>query len=419
MPDTCNESEENELLAGIVARALNDKYPVRWYGKFYVYQLPTQIGFRTEKGKAGYVAIDDRLLRKKLYDLSNKLLKKYGVDKPKEIKKGFINDILYHLENMGLIIETDIDLDLIYVNNGILDTKSGDLIGSMPDTFIPTRIPITYNKLYTTCPGIDSFFDAITREEGSTKENNGDNVTTLYEQFGVALDPEYTIRKGHLFSNNKGAIGHNGKTTLLNLLTDFLGEDNVSNISLYDFQDRFTLPELANKLANVRDDIGHDVLGGHGRALFKEFTGGAKKIMVRRIRQNPFYMRNRARFYYAANFLPSINLNDIPFIERWVVQILPNQFPDDDLLPKRLRRPEELSGLLNQACEAKINLRRQKKFTKSKTQGFSELIELFRNAKIPDVRIIDEDRDEFADMDKMDEDLNEMGEEDKDLDNME
>lgn len=412
----CDICEIKELTGGMVARALNEKYPVKWYGKYYIYQViydspktpkrsitaidtskknrVGRVGFQFEKGKSGYVEIDDRKLSKLIYDLGNKLLKEYNAGKPKEIVKAFVGNVLYHLENMGLIIEDDIDLDLVYVNNGILDTKNGVLVESDKDTFVPIRIPVTFDKKIKECPVIDKFFNDITfvsgGRKGERRDDNGDDVMTLYEQIGYALDPEYTIRKGLMLLGP----GHNGKTTYLNLLTDFLGEVNVSNISLYDFQDRFSVPELTNKLANIRDDIGHDVLGGHARSLFKEFTGGARKIQVRRIRQNPFYMRNRAKFYYAANFAPSINLNDIPFMERWVIEKLPNQFGDDDILPRKMRKGEELSGLLYQAVEAKIRLRKQKMFTKSKSQGKSELFEIFKTAKIPDIRRVDEENEE-------------------------
>lgn len=68
-------------------------------------------------------------------------------------------------------------------------------------------------------------------------------------------------------------------------------------------------------------------------------------------------------------------------------------------ISRKLKQPDELSGLLNQSLEALGILKKQKKFTKSKTQDYSELLELFEEAKMYDVRRLD-DKDEILDMDE-------------------
>ena len=49
--------------------------------------------------------------------------------------------------------------------------------------------------------------------------------------------------------------GSNGKSTLLDMVKEMLGEENISNLSLLDLEHSFRPAELEHKLANIGDDI--------------------------------------------------------------------------------------------------------------------------------------------------------------------
>ncbi len=67
--------------------------------------------------------------------------------------------------------------------------------------------------------------------------------------------------------------GGNGKSPLLSLLTEFLGPENVSSISLQDLVNhKFTAAELFEERANIYDDLSSDALKRTGQ--FKMATGG-------------------------------------------------------------------------------------------------------------------------------------------------
>lgn len=392
-----------ELTAGMVARAIIKKYNPKNYGaKYFVYLTDNKLGFDFGNGKSGYVEVDKKKLLQYIWKSSRKLKKDYAAEKPKEIAKPFVNAVLYYLEQEGLIVETDIDGNLLYVNNGILDTRSHELVADTPDKFVPLRIPVTFNKKIEVPKNIDYFYNDIVREKDDLgnyigrKEDFSDDVHTLYEGSGFLLDPGYPIHKAMLFTGE----GHNGKDTYLNLQIDFVGPNNHAAISLYDLQDRFSTIELHNIMFNSRGDLGYHNLNRHAMGQIKDLTGGSREIMARHIRQDHYVkFHNRAKFYFAMNKLPSIYLDDKAFIERWVIMYFPNIYADDDTFPEKLKQPDELSGLLNQSLEALGILKKQKKFTKSKTQDYSELLELFEEAKMYDVRRLD-DKDEILDMDE-------------------
>ncbi len=103
-------------------------------------------------------------------------------------------------------------------------------------------IPVSYRP-EATCPSIDAFFRQIVKAE---------DIPLLYEFFGWCLDRKSPIQKLFLLLGG----GANGKSTFLNLLRLFLGTENCSSASLQALADnRFTLAELAEKLANIFPDL--------------------------------------------------------------------------------------------------------------------------------------------------------------------
>jgi hypothetical protein len=172
------------------------------------------------------------------------------------------------------------------------------------------------------------------------------------------------------------------------LLSEFVGLENISGLSIYDFSDRFSIPELHNKLVNIRDELGQDKLSSHARSLLKEIAGGSKQMQVRKMRADPFYFFCRTKLYFGCNNLPSIKMYDTAFIERWVILTLVNRYPDNQDFVKTITSPEELSGLLNKALAALIRLREQKMFSKGKTQSVQNLTDMFQKAVIPDKRVL-------------------------------
>lgn len=364
----------DEISHGLIARDILKKYPIKFWGqKHYVYG--------SDDGKSGYVLVGHQILKKDIQKIFNNLRERTNA--VQEIRTSFINEVIAYIEREGYITDQEINNDLIYVNNGILDTSSCELIENTPDIFVPIRIPVTFDP-DAKCPAIDAFLrDITTDKSGKTKYDEND-LLTLYEMFGYLLDPGYSIRKACMLTGG----GHNGKTTYYNVMTDFCGKNNISRVSLYDFSNRFASSELHNKLVNIKPDLGHDKLNGHARGMLKELTGGEREIMAEKKRRDHFYFFSRAKMYFGANEPPSSNTIDRAFIERWVIIELNNEYPDDPKFLQSLTTKEELSGLLNRALEALKRLRRQRYFSKTKSQGYRQLYDIFDRARIRDRRIV-------------------------------
>lgn len=267
----------------------------------------------------------------------------------------------------------NINEDLIGVNNGILNTRTGELVEPTPEIFVPIRIPVTYNK-EAICPEIDNFFKDITTDKRTGIQNEND-LLSLYEMVGYILEPDYPIKKAIML---KGP-GSSGKSIMLNLLFKFCGK-HFSALDFKDLGNRFAIVNLENKLCNIKDDLGYSLLNEHAHAMFKQLTSGSCSITVKGVRQDYSQFENRAKFYFACIHLPKVKLSDRVFIERWVIINLPNSYTRNPEFLSKLTSESELSGLLNAALEAKDRLIKQGMFSKSKEQDFEELHRMFKSA---------------------------------------
>lgn len=142
-----------------------------------------------------------------------------------------------------------------------------------------------------------------------------------FEAIGYCLIPDYRLSKVFVLYGEGG----NGKSTFLTLLTRVLGEFNVSSVTLEDLaQDRFVIPELFLKLANVTSEPPEKLLSS---SKFKMLTGG-DLITARELYRKPFKFRNYAKLFIATNNLFEIKKEDDnpAFWRRIILMLFPNRF---------------------------------------------------------------------------------------------
>lgn len=242
----------------------------------------------------------------------------------------------------------DLPPERIVVANGVVDLISGEFIHRTEyDTpgaqtwvdieYDPDAVPDRFN---------DFLFDVL----------HPDDVSVMWELIGYCLYRGYPFQKAALFLGD----GANGKSTLLNALVDFLGEDNVSTVELQDFaDDRFAAADLDGKLANIAADLDSEELENTG--TFKELTG-EDRIRAQRKYEPAFKFRNQATLLFSANQAPAADDNTYAYERRWLYFDFPHTFgedgdkeavPQSDLL-KSFR--EEHAGILNVAIESFRNL---------------------------------------------------------------
>jgi len=224
----------------------------------------------------------------------------------------------------------------IAVQNGLLDVFTGELSPFTPNEFVTVQLPITYDKT-AQCPEIQKFFNEIAPP---------DLRPQFEEIFGYGLLRELPIHKATVLLGE----GYNGKSTFLDLLTLFLGKDNVAHVTLQQMcEGKFELAELHGKLANIVDDLPGSSLKAVGN--FKTITGNAP-ILVQRKHKDPFNEWSTTKQFFGCNKLPRPSEDTIAYFRRF--NIIPfNHFftgkADDKDKLKKISAQGELSGMLNLA----------------------------------------------------------------------
>lgn len=271
----------------------------------------------------------------------------------------FHSEVLEKVRNETRAMPEQIDPpNLILLRNGIYNLSKKEFIPTGTPEFqeyirkylFTARIEAEYNPEITECPTIDAFLQQVVRPE---------DVPLLYEIAGYCLMNGYPIHALFIMHGS----GANGKSTYLTLIQKFLGERNVSNVSLQGLsEDRFASALLYGKRANIFADLPKEGVKEFG--LIKALTGG-DAITAQGKFQKLFSFVNSAKLIFACNQIPAVYDETDALYRRLIIVDFPNKFEGpqaDTKLIEKLTDPKEISGLLFKSLEAlyKVN-----------TEGFS------------------------------------------------
>lgn len=246
----------------------------------------------------------------------------------------------------------------IVVRNGILDIYTGELKNHNPNHISLTKFDVEYNP-HAACPNFDMFIDSLFVDNKTrTKEQS---IELVHEWFGYVLMPHYPYSKSLLLVGEGG----NGKSTLLNILTHFIGDGKYASLplqSISDPHDKFTLSALYNKYANICGDMGDARIDDAGG--FKKATGG-DPIETEYKYGTAFRFRSRAKLCYGVNKVPESNDTSTGFMRRWIILEFNKRFfgkSEVSNMTELCTTDEELSGILNKALWGISSIRKNNGF---------------------------------------------------------
>jgi len=282
-----------------------------------------------------------------------------------------VNEIIGHIRRTTYCDRSMFNRDkwTINLNNGLLDIRNGQLKAHTSQFLSTIRIPVEYEP-HADCPRVEQFLGEILKPK---------DITVIAELFGYCLIPDYSVQRAFLFVGD----GANGKSTLLNLLKEFIGRDNCSGVPWHALeQDRFAKSALEGKLVNMFADLPSQSLNCTGS--FKMLTGG-DSIGTEKKFKGYFTFSNYARLIFSTNKPPKVSDEDsYAFWRRWIIIDFPNEFigerADKQLLAK-LTTKDELSGLLNLAIRGFKRLFEQQDF--SYIRSVEETTEMYQRVADP------------------------------------
>ncbi len=293
----------------------------------------------------------------RFYESGEKILETQSATKlDHKFKKASMADTMAYIRAMTYRNRKDNALpeNLLPIENGLLDIHTREITPHTPDYFYTSLHPLHYDP-EAKCPKIDAFLGQVLLPEDV--------------QIGVELFAYVLVRSvPNPFEKTVMlyGTGGNGKGTFLNLLTEFLGEQNVSSVPLHALcsGNLFFSSQLYGKMANVCADLPPRAL--LDSAEFKKITTG-DPITAQSKFQEPFSFRPYAKMLYSANQMPATKDYSEAFFDRWLVLPFPNKWrvagKKDSKKIKKISSKEELSGLLNKALDVLPALLERAEFT--------------------------------------------------------
>jgi putative DNA primase/helicase len=219
------------------------------------------------------------------------------------------------------------------VANGLLDWRTGELAEHSQFEAGTAQLPVTWRP-GADCPNFRRFLSEVVPP---------DAVGLIEELLGYSILPVKNLRVAFMLLGP----GWNGKGTLLRVMGELLGPDNVSHETLQNLaESRFAVANLYGKLANLGGDL--DARALRRSDIFKSLTGNDPVSADRKFRDS-FSFVNQAVLVFGANEVPATADQTNAYFSRWRIVKFPNTFAEDGHLLGRLTTPEERSGILNLA----------------------------------------------------------------------
>ena len=275
-----------------------------------------------------------------------------------DISKGLVDSVLdlFKTETFRANHRFDIDTTAINCLNGELHWSGGkwELRAHSRENYRTSQLPVGYNRA-AMAPRFEQFLAEVFEGDPDQAEK----IFLIIELFGYSLLSSSAFE---VFTILIGP-GANGKSVLLDILTELLGTENVAAVQPNQFDNRFQRAHLHCKLANVVTEIaeGHEIQDAQLKSICSgELTTAEHK------HKPPFDFRPFATCWFASNHMPhSRDFSDALFRRAVIIpfnRIFLEHEQDRDLKNKL---KAELPGILNLALEGMAAVFQRNGFTKT------------------------------------------------------
>ena len=293
--ETFSNSDLNLDNAKVQAKRMNEKTGkmevTSWsQGSDFAYHLLDNYHFVTLEDTQKILMYKDGVYT----DNAESLIAKICEDEIKDCKRDLVNEIIAVIKRKTGVPRKVFDTEIynICLENCIVDVRDGMMSEHTSRKMFRTKLPILYDKS-ARCPKFVRFLHQCL-------PSPEDYIDQL-EAFACGLVKNVPKLEAMFFETGKG---DNGKSTFLNIVNWFYGEENVSTVSIHEFiNNKFAKARLENKRVNTFPDIESDALDNFG--VLKALVSG-DAIDAEFKYQNPYTFVNHAKLFFSANELPEI-----------------------------------------------------------------------------------------------------------------
>lgn len=274
------------------------------------------------------------------------LLKKYDLPMKEKIIKQFKYKKYIRIEGLN-------NFPLINFENYMYDPVGDNVLAHNEEYYSTNRIPYQYKKISQCDLWLKTLNEIF---EISSNPQNQQKIDLLQEFFGYCLVPDMEQKKALLLLGETDT----GKSTILFILKDLLGEANCSSVPLQYLSNPQYTPLLINKMVNIDADVSRNA--GDYEREFKVITSG-ETVSCNQKHIPTFEFIPKCKIVLAANIFPKITDHSSAFYQRLLLIPCNRRFSEAEknrLLHKQLK--EELSGIFNWACQGLWRFKKRGQF---------------------------------------------------------
>lgn len=243
---------------------------------------------------------------------------------------------------------------LVNVKNGMLNWKTGELVPHDPKYLSTYQLQAEWHPKKKSVP-LEKFLLEVASEN---------DILFIEELMGYLMIPETSFHKSFAFIGMPGT----GKSTVLKLITHWLGKENVSSIPLQLIEDdQFAASDLFGKLANICTELTSDAIDDVGmmKAISSGDTISTQEKYKARYSFQPF-----CRLVFAANEFPHVSDRKGAFVNRMIFVEFENIFRGTKSEVKKYDEvlfdlPETPPAMLNMAVRGLRRLMENGRFSQS------------------------------------------------------
>ncbi|MBV6429778.1 MAG: hypothetical protein KIPDCIKN_04353 [Haliscomenobacter sp.] len=248
----------------------------------------------------------------------------------------------------------------VSLENGIVDLDeaiSGRplrecLIPCTPEWFSTVCLPFAFptSEAGALCPRWESFLLEVF-------EGDQARIDLLQEIMGLCFFPTSRFETGVIFTG----IGRNGKSTILQVIRNLLGETNVSSLGIEQLASSVMVGELRGKLANICADMSE--IDNVSEGLLKSIISGDLLTADRKFK-SPLQFAPTCKMLFATNVLPRLKDTSLGIWRRMVILPFTYIVPEDHVDNRMIDRLcEELDGIFVWSLRGAQRLFSSGKFT--------------------------------------------------------
>lgn len=250
-----------------------------------------------------------------------------------DLKKSDRREVLDYLKIITRVKKVPRYDDYINFQNGIFDLKRKVMIPHDPKIFMINQVNANYIENAPRIEFVDKYLYDIA-------SGNEARIKTILQIIGYCMTTSVKLQRAFILY---GKTAENGKSVLVDVITELIGDDNTSHVSLHDMQGgKFYSSELTDKLLNVVAELPRNNL--KSVEVFKSLVTGDKMAVEKKYKDR-YTIKPYAKNIFTANELPRVDDTTEGFYRRLNILLFEAKFSDeakkkfnkDNLLTKEAR----------------------------------------------------------------------------------